>query len=99
MERAVEVGYVEVRLEAVDLPAVPVALDRDIERSEAQLVIASVEHLRGKKEKAGARPEAGEAIADEAFDIVKYPGRHQHPEHRRAPAPGHDQRVDAAGAR
>ena len=62
VERLVEALDVEIGLEAVELAAVAVALDGDVEGTEAALVGAAVVDLRGQQDHPGARAEHRHAV-------------------------------------
>ena len=99
VERLVEAVDVEVGLEAVELAAVAVAPDGDVEGAEAALVGPAVEHLGGQQDHPGARAEHRHAVGRPGLDLVEQPARRQQVGHRRALAAGHDERVDARRGR
>ena len=95
VERAIEFGHVEFGLEAVDLAAVAIALYRDIDRPEAQLVGAPIEHLGGQQDHSRTCAEHRQAVAEHRLDLVEQPGGLQQPRHGRAFAARDHERVDA----
>ena len=60
----VESDDVEIGLEAVDLTAVAVALHRDVDRSEAELIGAAVDHLGGEQDHPGAGAQHRQAVTE-----------------------------------
>ena len=95
VEGAVEVGNREVRLEAVDLPAVRIASNVDIESLKRSLIGASVVDVLCEEDHSGARSENGHLIAQTLGDGIEQVGCREQVGHRRRLSPRHDEGVNA----
>ena len=84
----------DVVFEAVDLAAVPVAAHRQLDRAEAALVGASVEHVGGEQDHPGAGAEHRQAGRQPLGQRIEQTGGAEQARHRGALAARHHEGVD-----
>ena len=94
MEGVAEPVDVEIDLEAVELPAIPVSSNRQVDQIESSLVRASVEHVGGAQDHAGTGAEHGQPVDQASLEVVEEPARREQPRHRGALASGQHDRVE-----
>ena len=94
-KRVVEAGDVEVGLEAVELAAVAVAANREVDQVEPSLVGAAVEHVGGAQDHAGAGAEHRQPVDQATLQFVEEPAGGEQPRHRRALAAGQHDGIEA----
>jgi len=84
----------EIGLEGLELTPEGVAANRQVDRSEAQLVAPAIEHLTREQDHPGAGPERGNAVLEPCGKLACEPGGLEEQRHRRGLPTGEHERAN-----